>query len=236
MSLSPIKNKIEVGVESYVVFEGDGEGGQGDLFAGSAGGGSVYRLTFSRVHEFGPALSPDGAMLAFIRGRTREDSSSYRVWVMNLLNGAEREITMEGAGYPRRVGWSRDGTAIYARASSGDFVASAPPSTSGFTPVGDDAARADSAVSILLGEPATATVTGCLNGPGLCVPSDSGGFQVLSTDGRDAFRWGADSVGFWVGDVVEVRPLGGGKTRELRWTRMPPHPGKATQFPGLTKQ
>jgi dipeptidyl aminopeptidase/acylaminoacyl peptidase len=236
MSLSPIKNKIGIGVESYVVFEADGEDGQGDLYAGSSSGGSAYRLTFSRVHEYAPALSPDGSMLAFIRGRTRQDTSSHRVWIMNLLNGAERELPQGSGGRPLRVGWSRDGQTLYVSTTSGDFFTPSPPAPSDLKPVGSQAAQADSALSVLLGEPAMAMVTQCPGGQGLCVPADSGGPQVLSTEGRDAFRWGSDSVGFWVADVIEVRPLGGGTTRQLRWTGMPAHPGGATHFSGLLRE
>ena len=234
MSLSPIKNRIGIGVESYVVFDADGEGGQGDLYAGSAGGGSAYRITFSRAHESSPALSPDGSMLAFVRGGTREDSTSHRVWIMNLLNGAERELPSMGpSAHPRRIAWSPDGHTVYVRTSTGDFLTPAPPLTADFRPVvAGTAEAADSALGVMLGEPRRARVITCPDGRGFCVSDDSGVSQMLTSDGRDPFRWGSDSVGFWLGDEVEVRPLRGGTTRQLRWAGTPSNPHETTQFPG----
>ncbi len=238
MSLSPLKNRVEIGVESYLVFDADGEGGEGDLYAGSASGGSVYRITFSRAHESSPALSPDGAMLAFIRGGTSEDSSSHRIWVMNLLNGAERELPALGDGiHPERLGWSADGRTLYVRTSAGNYFTPAPPAKPDLKPAtAGQGSGADTALSVMLGEPPQATVIRCPDGPGLCVPADSGAVQLLTSEGRDAFRWGADSVAYWLGDGIEVRPLGGGTTRLLRWTDVPTHPRGATQFPGVLPQ
>ncbi|MEO8198995.1 MAG: hypothetical protein ABI679_00605, partial [Gemmatimonadota bacterium] len=238
MSMSPIKNHIGVGEESYVVFEADGEAGQGDLYAGSASGGPVYRITYSRAHESSPALSPDGAMLAFIRGGTREDSVSFRVWIMNLLSGAERELpSLADSAFPRQLGWAPDGRTLFIRTTRGDFFTPAPPSKPGIKPVVlESSAAADSALEVRLGDDRRAKVTTCPDGRGLCVPADSGGSQPLTAEGRDAFRWGDDSVGFWIGDVVSVRPLGGGVTREIRWAEMPAHPRQATQFPGVPER
>ena len=230
MSLSPVKNRIGIGVEPYVIFDGDGEDGQGDLYAASTSGGSTFRLTFSRAHESNPALSPNGAMLAFIRGPLAADSSSQRVWIMNLLNGSERELP---AINPRQVAWSRDGSTLFVTTPAGVFAIPAPPVAPSLALLsGSEAAAADSALAVQLGDPVIAIVEPCHGPSGLCASGNGAEPQRITDRGRAAFRWGADSVGYFVDDVVEVRPLGGGTTRQVRWANMPAHPRTATHFSG----
>ena len=231
VSLSPLKNRVGVGVESYVVFDANGENGEGDLYAGSASGGRAFRVTFSRVHESSPALSPDGIMLAFIRGSHAADSAGHRVWVMNLLNGAEREVpALAGDAYPQRLGWSLDGTRLFVRTSRGDFQVAAPPADPETHPVEPAAkATADTMLAVPLGSPVVAVAADCDSG--ICVFTPAGS-QLLTGEGRDPFRWGSDSVGYFNGNGIEVRPLGGGTTRELRWSQVPADLRTATQFPG----
>jgi hypothetical protein len=230
--LSPLKNRVGVGVESYVVFAADGENGEGDLYAGSARGGGAFRVTFTRVHETAPALSPDGIMLAFIRGPHAADSAGHRVWVMNLLNGAERELSAFGPGvYPRRLGWSLDGSSLFVRTSRGDFRVTAPPADPEFHAVSPtEKATADTLLAVPLGFPVVGVAADCDSG--ICAFTPSGS-QVLTGTGRAAFRWGADSVAYFAGDEIEVRPLGGGTTRQLRWSGVPGRLRTATQFPGV---
>ncbi|HXI19600.1 MAG TPA: hypothetical protein VNH46_00860, partial [Gemmatimonadales bacterium] len=45
-------------------------------------------------------------------------------------------------------------------------------------------------------------------------------------------RWGPDSVAYLEGGRFVVRPLGGGRVRELHWAREPAHPRGLTLFPG----
>ena len=235
-SLSPLGNRIEVGSDSYVVFEATGEDGQGDLYATPSSGGPAFPITFSRAHETGPALSPDGTMLAYLRAARETDSAGYRVWIMNLLSGAERELPESPVGVPRLVAWSRDGRRVFVRTTAGDLVAAAPPASSSLEPAtGALQAVADSAFHVILGDPPFATVGACPQGPGLCVPSDSGSVQLLSSTGRDPFTWSSDSVGYFVGNEIEIRPLAGGTTRRLRWAKSPDHPKTATQFPGMMR-
>ncbi|MEP7327234.1 MAG: hypothetical protein ABI836_14885 [Gemmatimonadota bacterium] len=235
-SLSPLANRLEVGSDSYVIFEAAGEDGQGDLYAAPAGGGPVYPVTFSRAHETAPALSPDGTMLAYIRAPRETDSAGFRVWIMNLLNGSERELPESPAGAPRRVAWSKDGQRVFVRTSGGDLVASAPPASTSLQPAsGALQLTADSAFRVLLGDPPFAIVTRCRNDAGLCVPAHSGSEQVLAPGGRDPFQWGGDSVGYFVGDDIEIRPLAGGATRRLNWASAPDRPKRATQFPGVPR-
>ena len=234
VSLSPVKNRVGVGVESYVVFDADGENGEGDLYVGSSSGGRAFRVTFSRVHEASPALSPDGIMLAFIRGRHAADSAGHRIWVMNLLNGAEREVPLlaEGA-YPQRLGWSLDGTRLFVRTARGDFQVAAPPADPEAHPV-EPAAKptADTMLAVPLGSPVVAIAADCDSG--ICVFTPAGS-QLLSGEGRDPFRWGSDSVGYFNRSGIEVRPLGGGTTRELRWSQVPSDLRTATHFPGAPR-
>lgn len=231
VSLSPVKNRVSVGSESYVVFDAEGEEGEGDLYVGSASGGRAFRITFSRVHESSPALSPDGIMLAFIRGAHAADSADHRIWIMNLLNGAERDVPSLGEGrFPQRLGWSLDGTALFVRTSQGDFQIPAPPSAPKPQAL-DSTSRfsADTALGVPLGSPVIAVAEPC--DTGICVRTQAGS-QVLTTGGRAPFRWGADSVAYFNGDVIEVRPLGGGTVRQVRWSDSPANPRSATQFPG----
>ena len=58
-------------------------------------------ITFSTVGEMRPALSPDGGAVAFLRAGSLTDSAPVSVWVLNLINGAERQIGLpEDAGRP----------------------------------------------------------------------------------------------------------------------------------------
>lgn len=232
VSLSPVKNRVGVGVESYVVFDADGENGEGDLYVGSASGGQAFRVTFTRVHESSPALSPDGIMLAFIRGPHAADSARHRIWIMNLLNGAEREVPSLGEGaFPQRLGWSLDGTALFIRTSRGDFQIAAPPSAPEPQAIGSPSrAIADTALGVPLGSPVIGIAEPC--DAGICVRTVAGS-QVVSAGGRAPLRWGADSVGYFNGDGIEVRPLGGGTTRMVRWSGSPANLRTATQFPGV---
>lgn len=232
VSLSPLQNRIGVGTESYLIFTARGEGGQGDLYAASGSGGPVFPVTFTRVHETAPALSPDGLMLAYLRGRTAEDSAGFRIWVMNLLNGNEREIPRPGGGHPSHLGWSSDGRTLFIRTSSGDFQTPAPPARPDLQPA--DPAAAARALSVVLGDPVFARVVPC-DSAGLCVETPGGNRSVLTADGAHPVRWGPDSVGYFVGSIFVVRPLGAGQAREVEWQKMPEGVGEGSGFGGSEK-
>ena len=87
VSMSPVQNRLAPGQEPFAVFVATGEAGVGDLFAVRADGGTTFPITYTRVREMAPALSPLGTDVAFIREGVRDDRSSRRVVVMNLLNG-----------------------------------------------------------------------------------------------------------------------------------------------------
>ncbi len=234
LSISPLINKLDVGQEAYLVFQGRGEGDVGDLYAVAAAGGPVFPFTFSKVHETAPALSPDGVVVAFIRGRTPGDSASYRVWFMNLLNGAEREVPAFPPGVvPRRLGWSADGKVLYIATAAGPYQTAAPPGRGGLAPVpGPARASADSGLAVMLGSPAFARAATCPGGSGICTWRDSTLADTLSAAARDPARWGPDSVAYFVDGQLQIRPLGGGHNREPSWSNAPADPRFPSYFAG----
>jgi hypothetical protein len=234
-ALPPLRGQMEVGREAYAVFvAGDAPAG-GDLYAVHTEGGPVVPITFTNVGEMRPTLSTDGALLAFLRGASLRDSTPGSVWVMNLLSGAEREIELpRGAGVPREVGWARDGGSLVVRADGGLYRAAAPPERTDARPVpAAERAAAESALAVLLGRPAFARVLPCAEPGALCIMGDSGAPTLLARGARDAARWGDDSVMFFVGGAVEIRPLGPGRARRLGWEGVPPAPRQMTVFPGM---
>lgn len=222
-TLSPVKNRISVGEEDFAVFAAESPGGGEDLFAVPSSGGAVAQVTFTPMYEGAPALSPNGDMVAFVRGRSAADTTSHRVWVMNLLNGAERELPAAlSMGVPQRIGWSRDGRTIFVRTSHLSYRVAAPPAAPDPAPVTvADGLQADSALGVILGEPPFAEVIPCAAGKGICVRTRLGETQELDSLGREPVRWGADSIGYFVGTDFLVRPLAGGKSRRLLWRRAP---------------
>ncbi|MEK6689002.1 MAG: hypothetical protein AABZ01_11180, partial [Gemmatimonadota bacterium] len=80
--ISPLTNQISVGQEPFVVLIGQGQGDQTDLYAGSAGGGEMFQLTFTREPERTPMLDPTGVQLAFLREDRRGE-----VWLVVELDG-----------------------------------------------------------------------------------------------------------------------------------------------------
>jgi hypothetical protein len=230
ISLSPLQNRIDVGRETFVVFVGDGEGGQGDLYAVKADGGSVFPVTYTRLHETMPALSPDGVMLAFLRGRRAGDSTDYRVVVMNLLNGAERVLlTGEERRAPVTLGWHPTDPVLYIATTGGVLEASVPPGPLTVAAAADSA-LADSSLSILLGTPVFARVAPCSANAGTCVVPRSGTEQLITEDATDIVRWGGDSLAYVSGARFIVRPLGGGRSRNLRWVDPPANARFPTVF------
>lgn len=225
---------MEVGRDAYAVFvAGSGVAG-GDLYAVRLDGGPVVPITFTTVGEMRPALSPDGGMLAFLRGASLRDSTPGSVWVMNLLSGAEREIELpRGAGTPEAVGWARDGRSLVVAAGRALYRASAPPahSEARAVPPGGRSA-AESTLAVLLGTPAFARVVPCAESEALCVAGDHGAPGLLAEGARDPLRWGDDSVAFFVRGTVEVRPLGPGRARQLSWDNPPTRPRQMTAFLG----
>lgn len=78
-----------------------------DLWSIPASGGVARRLTANPGSVWSPALSPDGALLAFV-GR---DEGPGEVFVMPAAGGEARRLTFLGATM-RVCGWSRNGREI----------------------------------------------------------------------------------------------------------------------------
>ena len=231
---SPLMNRIAVGEEPIVVLVGEAPDGSTDLFAGSAGGGPVYQITFNRPVESHPALAPSGTVVAFFRQPVQGDSTTRVVTVMNLLNASERTLELpDGAGAPLELGWRPTGTALLVRTTTGLWELQAPPSQA--TPrrlVGVEAGRAALLVLVAVGDPVFAIVDDCKDG-GVCTYAlDGAAPQQISPRGSGPLRWGADSVAWFDADRLEVRPLGPGRSRHVMWTQVPAHPRQATYAPG----
>ena len=231
-TLPPLRGQMDVGRDPYAVFVG-GSGSNSDLYAIRPDGGRPVAITFTNVAELRPALSPDGGALAFLRGTSLSDSTPATIWVMNLLSGSERELVLpKGAGQPLRVGWAPDGAALIVSAEGGLYRLHPPPAPPAARPVAEvDRAGADSILGVLLGEPVFARMVPCARPADLCVSGDSG-TALLARGARDPVRWGNDSVAFFVGEELEIRPLARGRPRRLVWSNPPEQPRQMTFFAG----
>jgi hypothetical protein len=232
-TLPPLRGQMEVGRDPYAVFVG-GQGLNSDLYAVRPDGGSPVRITFTNVAELAPALSPDGGALAFLRGTSLTDSTPASIWVMNLLSGGERELVLpKGAGRPVAAGWEPGGKSLVVSTSRGQYRFQAPPAQPAPRSIpAAERVRAESSLAVLLGNPVFAEARPCQLASDLCVVGDSGGPTLLARDARDPVRWGGDSVAFFVGGQLEIRPLGPGRPRRLVWSNAPKRPRAMTFFEG----
>ncbi len=219
-----------------MVFAADGEAGSGDLFASSSAGGVRYQITFTRLDERLPALSPDGTMLAFVRSSAPGHSRERWLVVMNLLNGAERRTEIEGA-VPDALAWAPDGTRIYLRVGGTVRASPAPPGDLAIAGVGDvERAAADSALTVLLGDPPFGTAVNC-DGGGICVRLGGDSLATVAAAGSVPTRWSGDSIAYFESGAWVIRPLAGGRTRVLRWSvDAPTPPRELTLFPGRARR
>ncbi len=230
VSLSPLQNKVAVGQEPYLALQAAGESGRDDIYVVRPDDGTVVPLTYTRWGEAHPALSPDGVMLAFVRYSI--DETELRVVVMNLLNGNERVVWGPVGEAISGLGWA-DAGLIAAATASGPLLLTAPPAAPrAIRPVGDEAARADSSLHVLLGDPPFARVVECENADELCVLTANGVSQPLQAGASVPLRWGPDSLAYLLGETIEIRPLGPGRSRSL--TAEPPLAGieNGSYFPG----
>ena len=134
------------------MFVADGEDGKGDLYASPPEGGKAFQITFTRVYERAPALSPDGSILAFLRSRGTGDSSGASLVILNLLNGAERRTDAPAGA--NAVEWSADGGLLLVRTDSNILSTPAPPLPLALTPVPPSAQpKSDSLFRAILGDP-----------------------------------------------------------------------------------
>jgi hypothetical protein len=238
----PLRGKFEVGQDPMVVFVGgDGPAG-GDLYAVPTSGGRAIPITFSTVGEMRPALSPDGGAVAFLRAVLRAgsltDSAPASVWILNLINGAERQVELpDGAGPPEQAGWTDGGRALVMRAGGRLYRAEAPPAegVARLVPV-PRRASAESALAVLLGRPAFGRAVPCANAEDLCVVGDTGSPVLFARGAREPARWGNDSVAYLEGDRLMVRPLAAGRARQVEWSALPPRPRQLSVFAGATDE
>jgi len=234
-NLSPLSNRLEIGQEPYLVFTADGEAGAGDLFASKPAGGTAYQITFTRVDERLPMLSPDGTMLAFVRSRVPGDERQWRLVVMNLLNGAERQVE-GGTPGPDALAWSPDGSRLFVRVGGTAMVTPAPPADLALARAGGaERATADTGFMVLLGNPPLGAAVPCVDG-GVCARVGRGEVETITPTGTTPARWQGDSVAYLEAGEWVVRPLAGGRTRILRWSRSPGRPRELTVFPGPARQ
>ena len=232
-TLPPLRDNIEIGQESYVVFVG-GSGMSGDLYAVRSQGGPAYPITFTPVAELRPALSPDGAEVAFFRGVSLRDSTPSSMWVLNLLNGSERELRLpKDAGIPERVSWTSDGRSLLIKTAADLYRIEAPPAKPNPRIVPpEERTAAESSLAVLVGDPVFARVVPCTRTVDLCVEPRRGRPGILAQAARDPIRWGGDSVAFFTGEILQIRPLARGRPRLLHWSEVPARPRQPTYFPG----
>jgi hypothetical protein len=224
---------MEVGRDAYAVFVGGGALNS-DLYAVRPEGGEAIPITFTSVAELRPALAPDGVGLAFLRGASLDDSTPASVWLMSLANGSERELKLpDGAGRPLRLGWDRDGKAVIVAAANGLYrfdVTATASDPHRVEPA--ERARAESSLAVLLGNPVFTRVVPCQTRRDLCLVGATGKPALLAQGVRDPVRWGSDSVGFFFGDRLQIRPLRRGRPRLLLISNPPERPREMTFFPG----
>jgi hypothetical protein len=231
----PLGGRFEIGRDPMVIFVGGDAPAGGDLYALQADGGAAVPITFSVVGELRPSLSPDGGRVAFLRGASLTDSMPASVWVLNLVNGAERQVSLPlRTGPPERVGW-RDGALVVGTRGG---VYEAPASSADGDArllAGPARAAAESSLAVLVGSPVFARVVPCDDPADLCVVGDSGAPALLAEEASDAARWGDDSVAYLSGGRLVVRPVGPGHPRVVTWSGVPARPRQLTVFPGATE-
>jgi WD40 repeat protein len=98
---------VAVAQTERIVFSSTADGSF-DLFAIDPNGSNPVNLTQSSAHEWDPAVSPDGARIAFSRrdqGRTSSD-----IWVMAANGTAQERLNKENdPPHDRDPAWSPDG-------------------------------------------------------------------------------------------------------------------------------
>ncbi len=84
----------------------------GHLFVVDVASGAVSVLTQGDAEHAGPAWSPDGRQLAFVRARTGSaDYNLFDLWIMDADGGHARRLT-EQVGRATSPSWSPDGTLV----------------------------------------------------------------------------------------------------------------------------
>lgn len=233
-TLPPLRHKFEVGSDPYVILVADAPDGRGDLWAMGTEGSDVVQITFSLPAEWSPRLSPSGDIVAFLRSREQGDTARTRIWLLNLLNGSERELKLpDSSGAPIAIGWSEGGRAVIVRTTRAFFRVNAPP----YPPApaelsGADRTAAERALEVTVGSPAFARVAPCEGTNALCVYPDSGPPDTIAAGATDPVRWGDDSLAYQQDGELVVRPVGPGRERLVRWRASLVNPRDLTVFTG----
>ena len=235
--LPPLRHKFEVGRDPYVILVADAPDGRGDLWAMTPEGSDLVQITFSLPAEWSPRLSPSGDVIAFLRAREQGDTARTRIWLMNLLNGSEREVILpDSAGAPTALAWSEGGRALIVRTTRTIFRAAAPPQPpKPLELTGADRTLALQALDVRVGSPAFARVAACEGTNALCVYPDSGPPAPIAKGATNPVRWGDDSLAYQLDGELVVRPVGPGRERLVRWRESLVHPRDLTVFTGLRK-
>lgn len=225
-----MRHKIEAGQDPFVVFVADAPDGRGDLYAMTPVGSDVVQLTFSLPAEWSPSLSPNGTVVAFIRSREESDTTNAKVWLLNLLNGAERGLALpDSSGAPVRVAFTDGGRQLLVQTTARMFRVMAPPAR----PDAEEIPVDPSLFSLRVGTPSFARIGECAGSKALCVFPDSGSAVALAEGARDAARWGDDSLAWIQGEELVVRPLGPGHPRVVKWRSSLRNPRAIAFFEGL---
>jgi len=232
--IPPLRHKFVVGRDAYVVLVADAPDGRGDLWAMSPEGSEPVQITFSLPAEWSPRLSPSGDVIAFLRSREPADTARTRIWLLNLLNGSEREVRLpDSSGAPVELAWSQGGRALLVRTTRTIFRVNAPPSPPAPTEIPPREMRAaERELGVLVGSPAFARVAPCEGSSALCTYPDSGLPAPLAAGATDPVRWGDDSLGYELGGELVVRPVGPGRERIVRWRPTLVNPRDLTVFTG----
>jgi len=230
----PLRHRFEVGHDPYVVLVADAPDGRGDLWAMSPDGAEVVQVTFSLPAEWSPRLSPAGDVVAFLRSREESDTARTRIWLLNLLNGSERAVTLpDSAGAPLALAWAEGGRALVVRTTRSVFRVGAPPYPANPVEVPpNERGVAERVLSVTIGAPAFARIAPCGERLALCVYPDSGSPAAIAEGGTGPVRWGDDSVGYQLDGELVVRPVGPGRERRVRWRQSLVNPRDLTVFTG----
>lgn len=119
--------------DSAVVFTAQDHGGRSDLYRATWRGRGVTleRLTHDDFDDVDPAVSPDGAWVAFASDRC-DEGGRYALYRLSLAGGAPERLSFAGRGDDRQPVWSPDGAWLAFRStrdgSSDLWVRAAEPS------------------------------------------------------------------------------------------------------------
>ena len=103
----------------FIAFSGDSPRGGSQVFLLSVDDSSVHAITEpqGQDRDWGPAFSPDGTQMAFVRGNGA--GFPEEVYVMPLAGGAPRQLTNERAAIMGPPTWSQDGASVIFSSTKG---------------------------------------------------------------------------------------------------------------------